>query len=260
MSHSASNAPKPRKNLTMMIAALFILCTAATVLIFCQWLADRQMLSANGQPDFNTLPAAEYKDGLIVKGNIDIVLGAYAESGRTSFGVRTSDNNKSVYYVVPVYDEDEYGNITFKYLLTYQVEPNDFDKMEEIYTNTWNYRIGETALSVENAKIHALPNDIRQFFFDWAQTPDEFWNGGTFFDWCAQTKVFGTDDKEAIASKFIPFMMDKVNSADTNLTVVCVSAGISAITLVILIALIRRYRRIMAAGKPADPDIIEPEQ
>ncbi len=41
-------------------------------------------------------------------------------------------------------------------------------------------------MSVENAKIRALPNDIRQFFFDWAQTPDDFWNGGTFFDWCAQ--------------------------------------------------------------------------
>jgi uncharacterized membrane protein len=259
MSPDASVVYKPKK-ITMMAAALFIIITAVTILILFQWSADRQSLKENGQPDFNTLPEAGYKDGLIVKGNIDIVLGSYAEKGRTSFSIRISEDSESVYYVLPVYDEDEYGNLEFKYLITYLAGPADYEKMDEICINTWNYEVGAASLNVENARIHALPNDIRQFFYDWAQTPDEFWNGGTFFDWCAETQIFGTDDKAIIGSKLVPFMIDKINAAGTDPTVIWIFAGVSVIMLIILIALIRRDRRRNASGAPDGPDIMRPMQ
>jgi hypothetical protein len=148
---------KTRKNLILLLSLLTVSFIIITIFSYFSWSADQQTLKEKGQPDFNTLSQSELKDGLIVKGTIDMALDVYAEEYETTVGIRTSDDSEKLYYLVPVYDEDENGYITFKYLITYEAEPKEFDTMDEIIENTWGDQLGLKTFTVDNARIVGLP-------------------------------------------------------------------------------------------------------
>ncbi len=252
--------PKTRKGLIILLAVLFVICAGAAVFTYFSWSSDQQALKTSGQPDFNTLSEADLKGGLIVKGTIDIALDAYVEDYETTVGIRFSDNSEALYYLVPIYDMDKDGYITFKYLITYKAEPKDFDAMNDIATNFWNGGAELKTLTIDNAKIVDLPAENKRLFAEWASTPN-YYEGGSFYDWCAETLAFGTDDRAAIESKFVPYMIQKTATAGTDPVVMWILAGAAGLCLIILaVVLIRKKPISGVANNTGDPDIMRPMQ
>lgn len=253
--------PTTRKGMIIMMAVLFVVCIAITVFAYSEWSADQQVLKSNGQPDFSTLSESGLKDGLIVKGNIDAALSTYAEDYKETLGVRTSEESKQMYYLVPIYEADENGYITFKYLITYVADPEDYKTMDEISENFWNNQAGAKALTVDNARIVALPADNKKYISEWVNSKELWGEGNTFYDWCAATMIFGTDDKAVIESKIVPFMIDKTPAAGTDPVIMWMFLGFSGLCLLILVILLLRKKPISGMiNNTGDPDIMRPVQ
>jgi hypothetical protein len=133
--------------------------------------------------------------------------------------------------------------------------------MDEIMANSWNDQAELKTFTLDNARIVGLPADNRQFFAEWTENPDIWGEGQTFYDWGVETGVFGTDDKDVIASRFVPFMIRKTSTAGTDPVVLCVMAGLSGICLLILIVLLHRKKKISGViDSTGDPDIMRPKQ
>lgn len=231
--------PKSQKGLKILMAVLFIICLGASVLVYVFWTADQSQLKEYGQPDFNTLSQDELKDGLIVKGDIDLVLDVYAEEYETNLGTRTDEDSETLYYVVPVHHEDDAGYIIFDYILTYEAGSADFKTMDSILEETWSEQGGQTVLSVENARIQSLPGEIKGYFTEWYENP-EFYEGGSFIDWAVETETFETSDRALIASKLTPYMVDRTDTAGTDPVIAWIFLGFAIVCLIILLALIFR--------------------
>lgn len=251
--------PRSRKSLLALMAVLSVACIVVTICTICLWAKDQQMLKEYGQPDFYTLSQGELKDGLIVKGTIDVALDYYSEKYRTGTG--TSDKNEALYYIVPIYDVDGSGMITFKYLLTYEAEPEDYDVMNQVITDFWNNEAGLTSFNIDNAKIVNLSADNKQFFSEWTRNTEIWGEGQTFYDWAAETSIFGTDDKDEIASKFVPLMLRKTSTAGTDPLIIWVLAALSAVCVIIFVIVLLRKKPINGIiDNTGNPDVMRPQQ
>lgn len=240
---------RSRNGLIIRVAIVLVIFVVLTITTYNFWSSDQQALKENGQLNFNTLPLDKLKDGLIVKGSIDMALDKYAEEYETNLGFRTSGNSELIYYVVPVYDKAEDGSSVINYLITYKAVPADFEAMDAIVAKTWNGSRVSAGLTVENARISKLPGKIQQYFTEWAHDT-QFYENGSFIDWCAENNIFGTDDRAVIESKMVPYMINKTATTGMDPLYIWICLGVSVLMLIILLVLIFYKKPVKGAAVP----------
>lgn len=248
--------PKTRKGAIILLAILSVAFIVTTFYIYSQWTKDQQELKENGKPHFNTITMDKLKNGLIVQGTIDMAFDVYAETYDTRLGIRTSSDSENLYYVVPIYDVDKDGVITFNYCMTFKADTKHFDNMEKILEQTWSDVADYTEIRIENGLIQDLSGDYKQFFYEWAEETD-FYEGGTFIDWCVEYNVFNTTDKEIIKSKLVPYMIKETYTAGTNIEIAWFMLGLAVLSLIMLLVLIFRKKPIKGLDDPDEPQIRE---
>ena len=192
-----------------------------------------------GRPDFNTLTEDQLEAGMSVHGDIDLALGAYAESYETDLGIRTSDESSSLYYLIPIFDRAGDGKI--RYLITFHAEPEDFDTLDKIVAQTWSGEPITTRLTVDDGYIGRLPDKFKQYFLEWAHD-DMFYENGSFIDWCKEYNVFGTDDEAAIEARFVPFRIYREDMSFESGPIYAWAFGGTSILIVIGMVLLIRYK------------------
>lgn len=227
--------PRTRKGMKILLLVLMAICLALSAIVFFSWLSDQNKLKETGQPSFNTLDVSGLKAGMIVKGYIDLSFDTYAEEYKAQLGIRTSDKSEALYYLVPIYDKED-DHINIKYFITYEAEPKDYDTMDTIVKETFSDSEVTTKLTVENAVIRSMPDDVKQYLIKWAEDPN-FYENGSFVDWCVEYNIFGTSDKAAIESKLVPYIIYRTVTAGTDLSVIYLFLGIGVICLIIFIIL-----------------------
>ncbi len=208
--------PRTRKGVNIMFFVLLVASLIGAAIVLTLWTIDQNNLKEYGQPDFNTLSIDELKSGMIVKGKIDIAFDTFAEEYETEYGRRTSDQSEKLYYVVPVYNTDAEGYFDYQYVLCFITEPSDFQRMDEIFEQTWSDEDMDTKVTVTNGVITDMSGDIKQFYYEWADSP-EFYDNGSFIDWCMEYNIFGTSDENEIRSRIVPYCISKTASAGTSL-------------------------------------------
>lgn len=225
--------PKTRKGAINFLTVLLVIFIIAAVVSFVVFLSDQQRLEEKGQPSFNTLPIEELEHKLYVTGTIDLAIDYYAEEYVENYGVRTSQDSESLYYLIPIYDEDNNGYLTFKYFITFESDPDDFDVMERILEQTWSDVPEMTSLEIENGSITNLPDDLKQYLCEWMDTA--FYEGGTFIDWCAEMNILGTDDRSEIRSKVVPYQINKLKTLGTDISVPIMFLGFAVLMLIVIL-------------------------
>ena len=238
-----------RFGIKIITAVLGVFGLVLAVISFFMWSADQKTLEKTGQPDFNTLVQEDLKDGLIVKGDIGLVFGTYAEQYETKFGERSFDDSEVLYYIIPVYDKNPDGTISPRYCITYEAMPDEFEMMERLSEQSAYGLAYITPMTVENARIKYLPEDIRQFLFD-----DGYYEGGSFADFCAEYNMFGTADRRIIASKLVPYMISKTSTAGFSLTTVWVFLGISVFSFTIMLIMTFVKKPIKGIDPPTNDE------
>lgn len=244
--------PQTRKGIIIMFSVILAVSLIGAAVVFSLWATDQNKLKEKGQPDFNTLSADELENGLIVKGTIDLAFDTFAEAYEENYGVRTSDESELLYYVIPIYDIDADGYIQINYFMAFKAEPKHYDMMDKIMEQTWIEPDEYSELSVENGVINTLPDDLTQFFYEWADDT-AFYENGSFIDWCAENNIFGTTDKNEIKSKIMPYYIDETETAGTSLTGVWVCLIFAVLSIAFLIFMKKYNKPIKGIDAPLDP-------
>lgn len=226
--------PKTRKGLLKYLKVFTILCITGAIVAFGFWVSDVQKMKKQGELCFNTLPEEDLESGLFVSGTIDTAIDVYAETFETNeLGQRISNNSDKMFYVIPIYDNDK---LHCQYFIAFEGQSKQFDDMEKIVHQTWNDVTEWTEIQITNGKTYRLPDEIQQLYVDWAQNPD-FYEGGSFIDWCAEMNLFNTDDREDILSKMVPYAIYQTDAVNSNLTgtILCVGLSISFFVLYMIV-------------------------
>ncbi len=226
--------PQTRKGAIIAISICTAVFLAFTIFFFVQWSNDQQAAKED-TPSFSTLPTDQLEPGLNVHGTIDLAFDYYAETYSTDYGIRTSSNSDSLYYVIPVYDADGY----FAYLISFEAYSSDFDTMDQIITQTWIDTDQPINLTLEHARIESLPNEILQYLNEWSEDTT-FYDGGSFIDWCAEYGIFGTQDKALIRTKLVPYVIEETNPGSAVGGFIFL--GFTVASLILLLVLIFRKK------------------
>ncbi len=249
-----SPAPRTRGGARLAMLICAIVFAGIAVLSFVQWSSTKASLEENGRPDFNTLSQKELKDGLQVSGTIDLAIECYAESYGTTYGIRTSDDSDTLFYLIPVYDPYPDGSINIRYFITYEASPGDFAAMDAAVSQMWTTSGAITPqLTLENAEIAPLPGDVAGYLDEYVNE-DTFYDNGSLIDWCAEYYIFDTEDPQVIASKLAPYMIHGTSPVSTPLIVACVFAGIAALCFILflILALVKKPIKGLPYGPPPD--------
>jgi hypothetical protein len=219
--------PAARKSIYRWLIVLALVCAGLAVIAGINWASTKKILDQYGKPDFNTLAQDEIREGMIVTGNIHLAIDCYAEEYETNSGVRAS-GSEVLYYVVPVCDIDEDGTFRVKYFVTYKAEPGDYAIMDELLKQTWSDIPSTATLTLKNATIERLPDEVRGWLNLWISDKD-FYRNGSFIDWCIEYGVLDTQDREVIKSKLTRYMICRMNSPGSSPDVMFICAGLSAL-------------------------------
>ena len=228
--------PKTRKGAIITMIVVMVVCLIMALVAFLMWNDDQNTLKEKGQPSFNTLSADQLEHGLIVQGKIDMAFSIFAERYEEDFGMRLSDDSENLYYIVPIYNIDNNGNITFNHIMTFEADPKEFDIMNKIVNQTWSNATDFSELQIENGLVLNLGSDLEDYFYEWIEAPD-FYENGSFIDWCVECRIFGTDDRDVIQSKIVPYMIDKTGTPGTDLSVVWVMLGMAVLCFIVILVL-----------------------
>jgi hypothetical protein len=226
--------PQTRKGAIIAMSICTAVFLAFTIFFFVQWSNDQQAAQKD-TPRFDTLPIDQLESGLDVHGTIDLAFDYYAETYTTDYGIRTSSDSDSLYYVIPVYDADGY----FAYLISFEAYSSNFDTMDQIVTQTWTETDDLATLTLEHARIESLPEEIRQYLEEWSEDTT-FYDGGSFIDWCAEYGIFGTQDKSLIRAKLVPYVIEESNPGSAVAGFIFL--GFTVASLILLLVLIFRKK------------------
>lgn len=224
--------PKTRKGaiITMTIVSFVLLVLLFALLL--TYLNHQNLLEENGQPDFNTLEVEDLKDNLYVHGKINTIIDVYAERYEKSYGKKKTTD---LYYIIPIYDIDANGYVNTKYFISFRTGQKHFDEMDNIVRQTWTDVPKLTTLELDNAVIIDLPDDYKKYLDDWVKDSN-FYEGGSFIDWCINTNVLNTTDSETIKSKITPYLI--IESTGTDPTTICLFLGFFILSVCLLLYLI----------------------
>jgi len=79
--------PRTKKGLIIALAVVSAIFLGLAIFAYFDWQKDYHILQEKGRPDFNTLTEDQLEAGMSVHGDIDLALGAYAESYETDLGI-----------------------------------------------------------------------------------------------------------------------------------------------------------------------------
>ncbi len=229
--------PKTRKGLKITMIIFAVICIGLSVFAFISWSNEKQDIAESGQPDFNTLAQNELTDDMYVTGAIDLAIDYYAEDYETnSSGKRASDDSEALYYLVPVYESSADGTVNIRYFITYKAEPKDFDTMDAILTQTRSNDPMTAMLTLDYAQVDDLPESYQQYLSEYINSKD-FYENGSFVDWCVEYNILGTTNRTEIASRIVPYMIRKTAGPDSPLTAGIVLAGLAVVFIIIFLVL-----------------------
>ena len=188
----------------------FIICVIASVVVYTSWKEDQKTISRDGIPDFTYLSEDELEDGKIVMGDIYYVFDEFAATFEEKYGVQVSDTPTNRYLLIPngyrVTEEGEF----YDYIMALKVDASatgEYDTVDEMLNSFWYSVDSDTIFSMEHGFIFELSDEFKGYMFEYVNDP-RFYDGGSFIDWCAEVNVLGTADKEEIASKIVPYVVD----------------------------------------------------
>lgn len=209
--------PKTRKGYIILLIALILIFAFFTGLFYFQWIEEQKILTEVGQPDFNSLPINELKADQIVKGDIGLAIDVYSEEYEEGFlGTRASDESDALYYLIPVYTLNEDGYANIQYFMTYKALPEEFDIMDDIVASTWSDNQNMKVLSLDYATISELDEEVWSHLQDMVHD-ENFYEGGSFIDWCIENNTFDSSNEAFIESKFVPYELSRKNTPTSDL-------------------------------------------
>lgn len=224
---------------------IIVICSVGMIVLFVNWVIDQINLSTNGEPDFNTLTQSEMKDGLFVTGTIDNTVGPYAEDYTVKNSRRTSAFPGNYYYLVPIYANE---GATIECFVSYKAGfLGDSQRIENIIGKMYG-ETGRKPLILEHGRMIGLDSEQKSILKNWVSSND-FYENGSFVDYCVEHNLMGTTDKDVILSKILTYSIEKTNSAGINLAdvgYIAVPIGVCAIILLI----IHRYDKTKIKKKP----------
>jgi len=228
--------PNTRHGLKILMIILAAVCLAISVFVFLSWYTEKKTLEENGQPDFNTLEQSDLTDGMYVSGNIELAMDCYAEEYDTTYGIRTSEESDALYYLVPVYDTNSDGTITIRYFVTYEAKPKDFDTMDQTVAQMWSNDPLTAKLTLGLSQVRDMPGDLQQYMDDWINDK-AFYQNGSFVDWCIEYNIFGTTNREEIASKVTPYVIYRTSGPENSFIIACIFAGLAVLCFILFLVL-----------------------
>lgn len=212
-------------------------------------LRDLNKFETEGTRNFNLLSPAELSEEPYVEGRVEFVFEVFAEEYTTNYGVRTSDASDKLYYLIPLVSDGYIENF-----VTLEATPRYYDTLDQIYDETWDPELPEvyTELYLEDARVKHLPSDIEDILYDWCET-GEFYQNGSFVDWCIESDFFGTSDPEVILASVLPYMIvPDSKPGSIGISVGVVMLGIGLILLLIAIVRIKKAKHTPAAQTSED--------
>jgi hypothetical protein len=229
--------PKTRKGLKIMMIIMIAISVGISIFVFISWAAEKKALEVNGQPDFNTLKQGELADGMTVTGTINLAVDWYAEEYETGyFGTRTSDDSEALYYLVPVYQSNADGTVAIQYFVTFKAKPKDFDTMDAVVNQTWSNDPMTALLTLDYADVDDLSGELAQYMNEYVNDKN-FYENGSFIDWCVEYNILGTTNRTEIASKLAPYVISRTTGPENTFGIACLFAGIALVCLAIFLVL-----------------------
>ena len=232
----------------MVILGIAILaCLGASFWCYQAESADRAMLEEKGYLNYQNVAFAQLEDGLHVGGVVSEVFACYAEEYEADYGVfRTSDDSEALYYLIPVYRWEQERAVGVDYFIGLRSEPEHFDELEKIFEQTMSGNISGPAASCDigHARIQRASQEIYGYLEKW-YTTEQFYENGTFLDWCVEYNLFHTSDPQQVGQRIVPYVIncDVEEGGAGNWIVFLWLAGFCAIGLVIVIICHMRRRR-----------------
>lgn len=172
----------------------------------------------------------------------------FAEEYTTNYGIRLSDDSDKLYYLIPLVTEEGY----IDYFVTLEATERYYETLNQIYEETWDESLPAvyTELYLDDAKIRSLPFSIERILYDWCET-GEFYQNGSFVDWCVASDFFGTTDSAEIVSHVLPYMIVPDSKPGGSALIGLVMTGIGLALLVVAVVLLNKAKNVPAAPNEA---------
>ena len=239
---------KTRKGMIIALTIVTAICTFVAASLLIEW-EEAQKQKELSQLNFNTLRMDQLKDGQAVQGTIDKSFGTYAETYSTS---GEAHNSEELFYILPIYQIDGEQRVDIKYFITFKAVPKDFETMDKIVEQTFTDTPGHTELSIKNGIITPIPEEYKKYLKEWMETPD-FYENGSFIDWCIENNIFGTNDRDVIESNVVSFMIYETDAEKSGASLIWIFfAGLAALSLTFLLVLICKKP---TSVEPTDKDL-----
>jgi hypothetical protein len=226
--------PKTRNGVIIALSVLIVIFIGASAIIYFPWQSEQNTVKEKGRPDLYELSMEQLEDGLLVKGKVDLLFDAYAETYETVNESRTTEQSKELFYILPIYDSGGNGQINIRYFMTLKATSIDYDTLNRIVEQTWSDNKELTVFSIEHGEISKIRADIIQYLTEWEEDPG-FYDGGSFIDWCVQYNILGTADENVIKSRIVPYMVAENGSSIVSLWFSCGIVLALSITLLVVI-------------------------
>jgi hypothetical protein len=242
-----SNANR-RKSQGIALLILGVVLLGIGLMAFIGVQSDLKKYEAEGTRDFNQLTEAELSSKPYVEGRVEFVFEVFAEEYTTNYGIRLSDDSDKLYYLIPLVTEEGY----IDYFVTLEATERYYDTLNQIYEETWDESLPAvyTELYLDDAKIRSLPSSIERILYDWCET-GEFYQNGSFVDWCVASDFFGTTDSAEIVSHVLPYMIVPDSKPGGSALIGLVMAGIGLALLVVAVVLLNKAKNVPAAPNEA---------
>ena len=215
-------------------------CAFSTAALFVNWVVDQVNLSANGEPDLNTLTYDELKHGLFVTGTSDVVFGPYAEKYmENEYGERDESYFSDYYYLLPIYAQ---GGDTIECFVTFKTDRySDQKNLMQIVQSC-----GTQALIIEHGRMVSLDDEVKEILRSCVKAPG-YYEGGSFLNYCIEHNLMGTSDKDEIMSRILTYSIYRTNHAGINPALIVCTAVTGLIFAMLLAAMNRKQRERMQA-------------
>lgn len=180
-----------RQNLKWRLAAVFIALLIGGIVVVSQSVKDSKAMS-KGMPDFNTMTAADFEDGMFVQGTIYELDDefAYMEEYNTTFGIKTGKERVTAhYYVMPL--AQSYYSENVQYIGVCLSNVNQIAVAEQMMQETWDwwdYDIEPdewTELPLASAKVTKMDSELQDYFYDWIMYGEESTDRADFVQYVA---------------------------------------------------------------------------
>jgi hypothetical protein len=228
----------------MALLILAVICGIITIAIFGTWVADKINLATNGEPDFTQLSLDEMKNGLFITGTIKEAIGPYAEQYTIDeHGNESPESLNQFYYLIPIYSKQgDYIECFVTFEASYHL--SDKNVMEHIAEDSAS-GVNTGELVIEHGRMVKMKKEQKRILQNWLISED-FYEGGSFIDYCVEYNVMGTTDRDVIYSKIMTYNIDREWQAgriDIQYILLPLALGVFFVLWIILIDGVQKKRR-----------------